>query len=129
LSWCIDVTSANAVLLIGNDEDLVKLRGKILKNAGFEVHEATTDAAARAALQTEDVRAVVLCHTLRDCQLNKVLDQMEAMDHPAPLALLLRSGVRSLPRAMRSADIALDPADGPTRLITAVRKLMPTQRG
>lgn len=122
------MTSANAVLLIGNDEDLVKLRGKILKGAGFEVHEATTDAAAKVALQTEQVRVVVLCHTLRDVQLNLVLDQIEGMDHTVHLALLLRSGVPGLPRAMRSADIALDPTDGPTRLITALRKLMPARR-
>jgi len=121
------VTSANAVLLIGNDEDLVKLRGKVLRAAGFDVHEAITDAAAKAVLQAGDVRVVVLCHTLHDGQLNKVLDQVEGTDNPAGLVLLLRSGVRSQGRAMESADIALDPADGPTRLISAVHGLMPVQ--
>lgn len=122
------MTSAGAVLLIGNDEDLVKLRGKILKSAGFEVREATSDAGAGAALQAEEVRVVVLCHTLRDCQLNDVLDQVEGMDPPANVVLLLRSGMRSHPRAMHSANTALDPADGPAILITAVQKLMPAQR-
>jgi DNA-binding NtrC family response regulator len=121
------MTSACAVLLIGNDEDLVKLRGKILRSAGFEVHEVTTDAAAKTALQTDGVRVAVLCHTLRDGQLNNVLDQMEGMDQPARVVLLLRSGVKSQARALESADIALDPTDGPARLITAVQELMPAQ--
>jgi len=124
----IDVTSADAVLLTGNDEDLVRLRGKILKGAGFKVHEATTDAAADAALLTGEVRVVVLCHTLRDGQLNKVLDQVEGMKPPASVLLLMRSGVLSHARALESADVALDPTDGPAMLITAVRKLMPAQR-
>jgi DNA-binding NtrC family response regulator len=124
----VDVTSADAVLLIGNDEDLVKLRGKVLKGAGFDVHEATTDAAAKASLQADGVRVVVLCHTLRDGQLNKVLDQVEGMSPPASILLLLRSGTRSHARALESADVALDPTDGPAMLIKAVRKLMPAQR-
>lgn len=121
------MTSACAVLLIGNDEDLVKLRGKVLKSAGFETHEATTDAAAKASLHAAGVRVVVLCHTLRDGQLNKVLDQVEGLNPPAKVVLLLRSGVRSDSQAMESSDIVLDPTDGPTGLIAAVRKLMPAR--
>jgi DNA-binding NtrC family response regulator len=123
------VTSAKAVLLIGNDEDLVKLRGRVLRGAGFDVHEATTDAAAKAVLQAGDVRVVVLCHTLHDGQLNKVIDQVEGTDDPVKLVLLLRSGVRSQRRAMESAAMALDPAEGPTKLISAVHDLMPAQHG
>ncbi len=88
------------------------------------MHEATTDAAAKAALQADEVRLVVLCHTLRDCQLNKMLDQMEGMKPPARFVLLLRPGVRSDTRTMKSADISLDPTDGPAKPMTAVRKLM-----
>ncbi len=106
----------------------MKLRGKVLKGAGFELHEATTDAAAKASLQVDGVRVVVLCHTLRDGQLNKVLDQVEGLTPRAKVVLLLRSGVRSDSRAMESADIVLDPTDGPTGLIAAVRKLMPARQ-
>jgi DNA-binding NtrC family response regulator len=121
------MTSADAVLLRGNDEDLLKLRGKILNGAGFEVREATTDAAAKTALHADQVRVVALCHTLRDVQLNRALDQVEGMDHPARVVLLLRPGVRSHVRATESAEIALDPTDGPTTLITAVQQLMTAQ--
>jgi DNA-binding NtrC family response regulator len=116
--------SPDAILVIGNDAELLALRCKVLRWAGLPAQLVEAYAAIRDTLLQGDVRVAVLCRTLRDDQLEDLLDQIDQSAPRIKTVLLSRAGIRGNQRAIQTADIVLEMGAGPDKLIEAVRGLM-----
>jgi DNA-binding response OmpR family regulator len=87
-----------AILLVGEDMQLLDTRAAVLRNTGAEVEcLRSAQVPESAGLQAFDL--IILCHTLGEPEARTIADAAERLNHP-PFILLLNS--LSGPRQERS---------------------------
>ncbi len=111
-------TSAS-VLVFGRDDQLVHTRCLILEKAGFRVHTAASIPDLEQLLSQPTMDVMVLCHSLspQDC------DEALILTHerwPRLQTIALVSGSSNC--GSEFADAVIETAEGPAKLVTAVRQ-------
>jgi CheY-like chemotaxis protein len=90
--------SQPAILLVGEDIELLDTRAAVLRKTGAEV-ECFRSAQAPDSAGLEAFDLIILCHTLGEQEARSIADTAERLSHP-PFILLLNS--LSGPRQERS---------------------------
>jgi DNA-binding response OmpR family regulator len=112
-----------AILIYGNDPMLVKTRGLVLENVGYEVFSCTSFAGAMMTLMTHQVDILLLCQSLSNEERRGMVETVRALQPDTKCALF----------DFRKRE---DPMDGvdhiqgltePTALLNTVRKLLSPQ--
>jgi DNA-binding response OmpR family regulator len=107
-----------SVLVFGRDHQLVHTRTLILQKAGFLVHTAASLPDIQQLPNEPSVDVMLLCHSLspQDC------DEALAITHhrwPRMQTIALTAGHSDC--GADSADVIMEVAEGPAKLINAVR--------
>jgi hypothetical protein len=118
---CAAAERVNIVVQIGRDEELLRLRAKVLSSAGYTVQSMTPDQATGELRKRQSVRVWVFCHTLEFYELALLA---VAIRRERPTDKLLRltglDDVRQLPGVF---DELLEPVNGVDDLLRMVTDL------
>ena len=120
--------SGPSILIFGRDPRLLETRRLILERCGYVVWTAGELATATLILAREDIRLLILCHTIakEDCGLALALAHRAL----ATQCLVLTAGRtgcvsdRSNQAPDQRPDLSLDAREGPLQLIAAVQESM-----
>ncbi len=120
---CSKTEQPNIVVQIGRDEELLRLRARVISSAGFTVHSMTPDQVTRELRRAEGPRVWVFCHTLEFYEL-ALLAVAVRKERPSDKLLRL-SGLNDIRGVPALFDELLDPVmgvDDLLRLVTALAK-------
>ena len=109
------------VIQIGRDEELLRLRAKIITCAGYKVQSMTPDQVPAEIREARRPRVWVFCHTLDFCELALLAVAIRAR-HPADMLLRLTS-LNDIQQAPGLFDVLLEPITGVEELLRAVAAL------
>jgi hypothetical protein len=118
---CSAAEQANIVVQIGRDEELMRLRAKVMSSAGLTVHSVTPDQATRELKRAEGIRVWVFCHTLEFYEL-ALLAVAIRKERPTDKLLHL-TGLNDVRQAPGLFDELLEPVTGVDELLRMVADL------
>jgi hypothetical protein len=111
----------NIVVQIGRDEELLRLRAKVISSAGYTVHSMTPDQATGELKKAQGVRVWVFCHTLEFYELALLA---VAIRRERPTDKLLRlTGLNDIRQVPGLFDELLEPVKGVDDLLRMVADL------
>jgi hypothetical protein len=109
------------ILQVGRDEELLRLRAKIITCAGFIVQSMTPDHVPAEIRETRGPRVWVFCHTLDFYELALLAAAIRTA-HPADKLLRL-TGLNDIKQAPGLFDELLEPVMGVDELLRLVATL------
>jgi CheY-like chemotaxis protein len=112
---------ASRILNFGHDRTLLSTRGLVLSHEGFEVVNVTDSRQAIGVLIAQHVDLLVLCHTLAEQELQRILSIARTSGQETKALILLASTSSALP-ADSSASVCS--IDGPRCLLATVHQLI-----
>jgi hypothetical protein len=111
----------NIVVQIGRDEELLRLRAKVISSAGYTVHSMTPDQATGELKKAQGARVWVFCHTLEFYELALLA---VAIRRERPTDKLLRlTGLNDIRQVPGLFDELLEPVKGVDDLLRMVADL------
>jgi hypothetical protein len=116
-----DTEQPQKVLQVGRDEELMRLRAKIIGCAGYLVHSMTPDQVPAETRETSSPRVWVFCHTLDFYDLALLAIAIRTR-HPADKLLRLTS-LNDIKQAPGLFDELLEPIMGVDELLRVVAAL------
>jgi hypothetical protein len=111
----------NIVVQIGRDEELLRLRAKVISSAGYTVHSMTPDQATGELKKAQGARVWVFCHTLEFYEL-ALLAVAIRRERPADKLLRL-TGLNDIRQVPGLFDELLEPVKGVDDLLRMVADL------
>lgn len=112
----------NSVVQIGRDQELLRLRAKVIHNAGFCVHSLVPDELTVHLPKAPGGQVWVFCHTLQDYEPALLATTIRSN---RPSAKLLRlAGLHDAEQAQVFFDEWLEPTEGVDELLLAISRLM-----
>jgi hypothetical protein len=118
---CLAAKQTHIVVLIGRDEELLRLRARVISAAGYSVHSMTPDQATAELQKAHEARVWVFCHTLEFYELALLAI---AIREARPADKLLRlNGLNDLGLAPGLFDESLEPVKGVDDLLRTVADL------
>jgi hypothetical protein len=111
----------NIVVQIGRDEELLRLRAKVISSAGYTVHSMTPDQATGELKKAQGPRVWVFCHTLEFYEL-ALLAVAIRRERPADKLLRL-TGLNDIRQVPGLFDELLEPVKGVDDLLRMVADL------
>lgn len=105
------------VLIFGHDMTLLMTRELILRRAGLEICITTDHTEATRILASGPVHVLILCHTLREADLNAILSVARSLQRDLKFLLLVANESAYAPFGL---DATLSTFDGPDTLLSAV---------
>jgi len=111
----------NIVVQIGRDEELLRLRAKVISSAGYTVHSMTPDQATGELKKAQGARVWVFCHTLEFYEL-ALLAVAIRRERPADKLLRL-TGLNDIQQVPGLFDELLEPVKGVDDLLRMVADL------
>jgi hypothetical protein len=111
----------NIVVQIGRDEELLRLRAKVISSAGYTVHSMTPDQATGELKKAQGPRVWVFCHTLEFYEL-ALLAVAIRRERPADKLLRL-TGLNDIRQVPGLFDELLEPVKGVDDLLRTVADL------
>ena len=124
-----DVERPQIVLQVGRDQELLRLRAKIITCAGYRVRSMTPDQATAEMRETHGPRVWVFCHTLDFYEL-ALLAVAIRNAHPADKLLQLTS-LNDVQPAPGLFDELLEPimgVDDLLRVVASLAKRLPVRK-
>jgi hypothetical protein len=118
---CSTAERPNIVIQIGRDEELLRLRAKVMSSAGLTVRSMTPDQATRELDKGQGVRVWVFCHTLEFYEL-ALLAVAIRKERPTDKLLHL-TGLNDVRQAPGLFDELLEPVTGVDELLRMVADL------
>jgi len=106
------------VISIGANTELLRLRGAILKCAGFNVFSTSDPKQAVIEIQAADCGALLLCYSLADSVRQQIAREFRET-HPG--AHIVAITTERLEEPPEDADIVVYGIEGPETLISAIR--------
>jgi hypothetical protein len=116
-----DIEPPQTVLQVGRDEELLRLRAKIISCAGYTVQSMTPDQVPAEIWQAPGPRVWVFCHTLDFCEL-ALLASAIRNSHPEDKLLRLTS-LNDTHQVPGLFDELLEPIMGVDELLRVVAAL------
>jgi hypothetical protein len=111
----------NIVVQIGRDEELLRLRAKVISSAGYTVHSMTPDQATGELKKAQGPRVWVFCHTLEFYEL-ALLAVAIRRERPTDKLLGL-TGLNDIRQVPGLFDELLEPVKGVDDLLRMVADL------
>jgi hypothetical protein len=111
----------NIVVQIGRDEELLRLRAKVISSAGYTVHSMTPDQATGELKKAQGARVWVFCHTLEFYEL-ALLAVAIRRERPTDKLLGL-TGLNDIRQVPGLFDELLEPVKGVDDLLRMVADL------
>jgi hypothetical protein len=119
---CPSAKQPNIVVQIGCDEELLRLRAKVISSAGYAVHSVRPDQATAELQKAHGARVWIFCHTL---QFYELAFLAAAIRKERPGDKLLRlSGLHDIRRVPSLFDELLEPVKGVDDLLRVVADLV-----
>lgn len=115
------ISERRAILIYGQDPDLIETRRLLLEYGGFRVHIAASWEEFEKKLVQQSIHLVILCHSLSPEQCAHALELMRAEQ---PRAKDLALTATNSPCAELS-DNVLDTRAGPACFLETVGRLLP----
>ena len=116
-----DAEQPQTILQVGRDQELLRLRAKIISCAGFIVQSMTPDQVPAEIQETRGPRVWVFCHTVDFYEL-ALLAAAVRRAHPADKLLRL-TGLNEIRQAPGLFDELLEPIMGVDELLRVVAAL------
>jgi hypothetical protein len=111
----------NIVVQIGCNEELLRLRAKVVSSAGYTVHSITPDQAISELRKANGIRVWIFCHTLEFYELAHLA---AAIRKARPADKLLRlNGLHEMQVVPGLFDELLEPVKGVDDLLRVVANL------
>jgi DNA-binding response OmpR family regulator len=109
-----------SILIYGRDANLLETRAQVLEQAGHRVRTVASLDALHRMLSTEQADLLILCHSLsmEDCGRSIAL----TIRWPQTKSLILTVGLKGYDAQIEG--LVLDMMNGPTKLVSAVGKLV-----
>jgi hypothetical protein len=118
---CSPAEQPNIVVQIGRDEELLRLRAKVISSAGYTVHSMTPDQATGELKKAQGARVWVFCHTLEFYEL-ALLAVAIRRERPTDKLLGL-TGLNDIRQVPGLFDELLEPVKGVDDLLRMVADL------
>jgi DNA-binding response OmpR family regulator len=102
------------VLSIGQDTTLLMTRTRVLEHAGYSVEAYISTSAAMRRFSDGDFDVVVLCHSVKRADRDRLVAKMKA-SRPSAMLVFVSDGEEAA-----AADVTVHSMDGPAILLEAI---------
>jgi len=116
---------AGKILNVGADKELVKVRGKALASAGYQVVSATNLLEVIKACEQHDIDLAVLGHVLNVNEKTRITSTVRSTcKRNTPVLALYKTS----PSEAGNADVALAFQEGTDALVTTVARMLSSRK-